>query len=410
MTVLILIRHATNDFVRDGRLAGWTPGVHLNAEGQREADSLAKRLVHLPIEAIYASPLERAMDTADAIAACHHLPVEVREGLGEGRIGEWTGKSIKELQDTEVWKAMQKSPVGVKPPGGESIDEVQARMVAAIDDIRRQHKEGIVAVVSHADPLKAAISHYMGWDLNDFQRIAISPASASVLLVDDETSVLLLLNHAGEIPKIERPKEKKESADEKSAGEAPEPPSGVRKDETKMTEANLLYDLNPVSRVMTGAVGEPGHRVFYLQARQGATLITLQAEKEQIQSLTVGINDLLEKLGKRPATQESTSAYDVALEQPVEPLFQIGQLGLGFDREHDLLVIVAYEIAAQEERATVDYVRFWGTRDQMRALAQHAAEVVAGGRPICVLCGKPIDPEGHFCPRRNGHGAKAPLV
>lgn len=411
MTVLLLIRHGTNDYVRDGRLAGWTPGVHLNAEGQREVDALARRLAHVPLEAIYASPLERAVDTANAVAECHKLPVQIRPGLGEGEIGEWTGKSIKELQDTETWKAIQKSPVGVKPPGGESIDEVQARIVAAIDEIRREHPEGLVAVVSHADPLKAALSHYLGWNLNYFQRIALSPASTTILLVDDKNSELVLLNHTGDIPKLEKPKTKQEAADLKTAADASEAPQAEgRKDEHKMPEANLLYDLNPVSRVMLGALGEPGHRVFYLQARQGTTLVTLQAEKEQIQSLGVGITDLLEKLGKRAAPDEPVSAYDVALEEPLEPLFQIGQLGLGFDREHDLLVIVAYEIAAEEEAAGVNYVRFWASRDQMRALAQHASEVVTGGRPICVLCGKPIDPEGHFCPRRNGHGAKAPLV
>lgn len=385
--------------------------MHLNAEGQREVDALAKRLAHLPIEAIYSSPLERALDTANAVAACHHLPVQIRPGLGEGEIGEWTGKHIKDLQDSDIWKALQKSPVGVKPPGGESIDEVQARIVGTIDGIRTEHPEGLVVLVSHADPLKAAISHYLDWNLNHFQRIALSPASASILLVGDKNSELVLLNHTGDIPKLEKPKKKQEAVDRNSAGEAPEAPQGEgRKDEHKMPEANLLYDLNPVSRVMTGALGEPGHRVFYLQARQGATLVTLQAEKEQIQSLSVGINDLLEKLGKRTSPDQPVSAYDVALEQPVEPLFQIGQLGLGFDREHDLLVIVAYEIAAEEEAASVNYVRFWGSRDQMRTLAQHASEIVAGGRPICVLCGKPIDPEGHFCPRRNGHGAKAPLV
>jgi probable phosphomutase (TIGR03848 family)/uncharacterized repeat protein (TIGR03847 family) len=407
MTVLILIRHASNDYIKEGRLAGWTPGVHINAQGQREADELARRLAHLPIEAIYASPLERAVDTANAISMCLHLPVEIREGLGEGHVGEWTGKTIKELQDTEIWKAMQKRPVGVKPPGGESIEQVQARMVSEIDSIRRAHPDGLVAIVSHADPLKAAISHYLDWDLNQFQRIVISPASASVLAVDGEKSGLLLLNHTGDIPKFEKPKPATTSVNASKAADSAESEAG--KDKT-MTEANLLYDLNPITRVMTGALGEPGHRVFYLQARQGTLLVTLQAEKEQIASLGVGIKEMLERLARRAAQAEPVSPYDTALEEPMEPLFHIGQLGLGFDKEHDLLVIVAYEVTEQETPESVNYVRFWGTREQMRALAEHAAEVVAGGRPICVLCGKPIDPEGHFCPRRNGHGANAPLA
>jgi uncharacterized repeat protein (TIGR03847 family) len=409
MTILLLIRHASNDYIKEGRLAGWTPGVHINAQGQREADALAQRLAHLPIEAIYASPLERAVDTANAVAACHRLPVEIREGLGEGHVGEWTGKTIKELQETETWKAMQKNPVGVKPPGGESIDQVQARIVSEIDAIRRAHPKALIAIVSHADPLKAAISHYLAWDLNQFQKIALSPASASILVLDDEHSGLVLLNHTGDIPKFEKPKQEAANPEVASEGAQSSQPES-RKDKIKMTEANLLYDLNPITRVMTGAVGEPGHRVFYLQARQGTTLVTLQAEKEQIASLSAGIKEMLERLSKRAGQTEPTSPYESALEEPTEPLFHIGQLGLGFDKEHDLLVIVAYEVAAEEAPEAVNYVRFWGTREQMRALAEHAAEVVAGGRPICVLCGKPIDPGGHFCPRRNGHGAKAPLV
>ncbi len=444
MTLLILIRHASNDFIKEGRLAGWTPEVHLNAQGQREADSLARRLAQVPLEAIYSSPLERAVETAETVAVCHHLPVQIRYGLGEGQAGEWTGKYIKDLQDTETWKAIQTSPVGVKLPGGESIDQVQTRMVAEVEAIRRAHPNGIIAVVSHADPLKALVAYYLCWDLNQYQRIAINPASASILWVDDESlavpkddtggettaknvpagprAQLVVLNHTGEIPKLEKPKPKEKEKESASTGSTnvgetagaaeeatPSSQTEPRKDKTKMTEANLLYDLNPVTRVMAGAVGEPGHRVFYLQARQGTLLVTLQAEKEQISSLSSGITELLEKLPESEEA-EGSSLYDATLEEPFEPLFQIGQLGLGYDQEHNLLVIVAYEVSEEENPETVNVVRFWGTREQMRHLAEHAQQVVAGGRPICVLCGRPIDPEGHFCPRRNGHGAKATLM
>ncbi len=405
MTVIILIRHATNDCVKQGRLAGWTPGVHINAQGQREAEGLARRLAPMPLDAIYSSPLERAVETAEVVAACHHLPVQVRYGLGEGEAGEWTGKLIKELQDTETWKALQSSPVGVKLPGGESIDQVQARIVREVEEIRREHPDGIVAIVSHADPLKALLAHYICLDLNQFQRLVINPASASIVALGEETAHLLVLNHSGELPKLEKPKPKqKQEGDDISSSQAES-----RKDENKMTEANLLYDLNPVTRVMAGARGEPGHRVFYLQGQQGTQLVTLQAEKEQISSLSTGILEMLDKLGE-PEEEARMSAYDVMLQEPVEPLFRVGQLGLGYDQENNLMVVVAYEFTEEESPETVNAVRFWATRDQMRALALHASEVVAGGRPICVLCGKPIDPEGHFCPRRNGHGAKATLT
>ncbi|MBI4673204.1 MAG: DUF3090 domain-containing protein [Chloroflexi bacterium] len=172
----------------------------------------------------------------------------------------------------------------------------------------------------------------------------------------------------------------------------------------------MLHDLNPVSRVTVGALGEPGHRTFFLQARQGATLISLVTEKEQMNSLAQGLADLLARLGERADAPTNVSAYDLALEQPVEPLFHIGQLGLGYDQGNDLLVLVAYALPEQEDAETVDVVRFWATRDQMRALSQHIAQVAAAGRPACVLCGRPIDPEGHFCPRRNGHASYVQMM
>jgi uncharacterized repeat protein (TIGR03847 family) len=329
--------------------------------------------------------------------------------LIESHPGEWTGRKISEINNTDTWKAIQSRPVGVKLPGGESIDQVQSRMVAAVEQIRQAHPYDIVAVVSHADPLKSLIAHYLSWDLNNFQRIAISPASVTVLSIDDKGASLWRLNDTGPLPKLEKPKPK---PPEPELGDA-EPETGTEtppKEERKMAEANIVHDLNPVSRVTVGALGEPGQRTFYLQGRQDSTLVTLLTEKEQVTSLGQGIIDLLTRLGDRADAPAPTSAYELALEQPVEPLFRIGQLGLGFDQESDLLVIVAYALPLEENAETVDVVRFWGTRDQMRALARHVTEVAAAGRPICVLCGRPIDPEGHFCPRRNGHGARAELA
>ncbi len=391
MTILLLIRHATNDYVKAGRLAGWTPGVHLNAEGQREAGALARRLAHLPLRAIYASPLERAVETAQAVAACHKLDVRIREALGETQMGEWTGRLIKELQETETWKKFLAQPVGIQLPGGESIDQVQTRLVAAIDEIIAAHPHQIVAVVSHADPIKAALSHYLGLDLNNFQRLAIDPASVSVVFFGEQRPVLYRLNDKGDLPMLD--------------------PATRKEDERKenlMPEANIVYDLKPATHITVGAMGVPGKRTFYLQARQGTTIVTLIVEKEQIAALARGINEMLEQLGERGGTVEM-SELAMELSHPIEPVFRVGQMGLGYDAESKLIVIVAYELPEEENPAVVDVVRFWATRDQMHALARHAAALVASGRPICVMCGKPIDPEGHFCPKKNGHGAKATL-
>ena len=394
MTILLLIRHASNDYLKDGRLAGWTPDVHLNAQGQREADALARRLNNIPIAAIYSSPLDRALDTAKAVAACQKLQVHIREELGESRVGEWTGKTVKELEGTEEWKQMLAHPVGFHPPGGESIDEVQTRIVAGIDAIVAAHPKEIVAVFSHADPLKAAVAHYLGMDLNNFNRIAIGPASVTVFLFNEGGAHLFRLNDSDKLPAFKPETEEKKE----------------RKEEKTMPEANVLHDLNPVTHITVGAVGKPGKRSFYLQGRQGAKVVTLLTEKEQVSALSQGIDQLLERLGVANQTKTvQVTETEMELSQPIEPVFRVGQLGLGYEAEHGLLVLVAYELPEEENAPVVNLVRFWATTEQMRALARHAAVVVAGGRPICVMCGRPIDPEGHFCPKRNGHGAKATL-
>jgi uncharacterized repeat protein (TIGR03847 family) len=167
-------------------------------------------------------------------------------------------------------------------------------------------------------------------------------------------------------------------------------------------------DLNPVSRITTGAIGPPGQRVFYLQARDETTLITLVVEKMQIQSLAVGLEQFLLELAQQyPDLPEAGGEYDeseMELEQPIDPAFRVGQLGLGFDRPTDRIVVVAHEIVAEDqdpEQASV--VRLWCTRTQLRALGRWGLELSGRGRPICGNCGEPIDPQGHFCPRSNGH-------
>jgi len=176
-----------------------------------------------------------------------------------------------------------------------------------------------------------------------------------------------------------------------------------------MAEPNILHDLNPVTHITAGVIGQPGKRTFYLQGRQAATIVTLIAEKEHLTALARAIDELLERL-EAGAKLIQVDALQMELSQPIEPLFRIGQLGLGFDAENNLVVLIVYALPEEENAETVDVVRFWATREQMRALARHAAGIVAGGRPICVLCGRPIDPEGHFCPKRNGHGEKAKLT
>lgn len=168
-----------------------------------------------------------------------------------------------------------------------------------------------------------------------------------------------------------------------------------------------IHELNPASRITVGTIGPPGQRTFFLQGADGLHVISLVIEKEQAQALAVALDQLLEELENRyelpPAYPESVRGTDLTLETPTEVLFRVGQLGLGYDQTTDLVMVAAQELLPEDELREPRIVRLWGTRAQMAALSRHALDVVRGGRPLCSLCGQPIDPEGHFCPRSNGH-------
>jgi len=197
MTLLMLIRHATNDWVKKGLLAGWTPGVHLNEEGRTQAQALGEWLTTVPLTAIYSSPLERALETAQAVAAPHKLDVQIHAGIGEVQYGEWNGRSLRELVQKPLWRAVQIHPSGTRFPGGETIGEMQARVVAALDEIRSAHPQGVVAAVAHADVIKAAVAYYLGAPLDLFQRLVISPASVTVVGFSPFGPRLLRMNDTG---------------------------------------------------------------------------------------------------------------------------------------------------------------------------------------------------------------------
>lgn len=211
MMNLLLIRHAVNDWVGE-RLAGWTPGVHLNNEGRAQAAALAQRLETVPLAAVYSSPLERTLETAHPLAQAHGLTVQVREGLGEAQYGDWTGRALEELKDEALWPVIQVYPGGARFPGGESMRETQARIVAELDAIRDAHPGQTVAVVSHSDPIKMAVAHYTGLALDLFQRIAISPASVTAFAFAQYGPRLICLNVTDPLPsfKIEKEESKEQ--------------------------------------------------------------------------------------------------------------------------------------------------------------------------------------------------------
>ena len=167
----------------------------------------------------------------------------------------------------------------------------------------------------------------------------------------------------------------------------------------------MELELNPVSRITTGAVGPPGKRVFYIQARKDSRLVSLIVEKHQVQSLAIGLEEFLEELGNRlPDLPEASAEYDsveMELEEPLDPIFRVGRIGLGYDEESDHLVLVARQL--ESEDGETEIVRLWCTRSQLRAMCFWGLELASRGRPICGNCGEPKDPEGHFCPKSNGH-------
>ena len=197
MTTLYLIRHGLNDFVGSHKLAGWQPGIHLNEIGKAQAHALAEYLTSIKFKAIYASPLERTMETAAPIAAAQKLEVIPREGLGETHYGRWQGQSIKALKHRKLWPVIQNTPSLAKFPDGESFPEAQARIVAEIETLRSIHKgaKEVIACITHADPIKLAIAHYIGLHLDFFQRLAIQPASMSILRIGERHARLLSMNY-----------------------------------------------------------------------------------------------------------------------------------------------------------------------------------------------------------------------
>jgi probable phosphomutase (TIGR03848 family) len=193
-TLVVLVRHALTP-TTGAVLQGRRPGVHLSDDGRRQADGVAARLAALPrIAAVYASPLERARETAAAIARARGASVRVERELTELDVGAWTGRSLKRLSRKPEWQVVQRHPSGFRFPGGESFVEMQTRIVGALARVVERHPASVVVVVSHADPIKAVVAHAVGAHLDLFQRIAIAPASITAIAYRSQGPLVLTLN------------------------------------------------------------------------------------------------------------------------------------------------------------------------------------------------------------------------
>jgi len=210
MPLLLLIRHGENEYVKTGKLAGRLLGVHLNERGRQQAAELAKALADLPLKAIYSSPLERALETAEPIAAGRKLEIQLRPDLMDNDIGAWQGRSLKQLRRIKKWKIVQQAPSRFKFPEGESFLQTQARIASCLDEIAANHKpKDVVAVVFHADPIKLAVAHYLGMPLDHFQRLGCDTASVTVLYVSETGAHLIKLNQRPPFDLMPKQKKKK---------------------------------------------------------------------------------------------------------------------------------------------------------------------------------------------------------
>ena len=196
MPLILLIRHGENDYVKTSKMAGRIPGIHLNEHGRKQAQALGEALKNFPITAIYSSPLERAMETAAPIAEARKLEINQEPDLMDTDLGNWEGKSWKVLSLTKAWKIVQNAPSRFRFPEGESFAEAQVRYANVLERIVKKHRKpkDIVAVIFHADPIKLAISHFLGLPLDHFQRLSCNTGSLTMLHVSEAGANLVKLN------------------------------------------------------------------------------------------------------------------------------------------------------------------------------------------------------------------------
>lgn len=198
MTTYLLIRHGNTDVIGK-TLVGRMRGIHLNEEGRAQAEALAERLSGEPIQAICSSPLERTRETAEPLAKRLKLDIRICEGITEVDYGDWAGCEVRDLSDDPLWRQYNTFRSGARIPGGELMVEIQMRMVTEINRLRALFPESVLAVFSHGDPIKSLICHYAGIPLDFLTRLTISPASVSILTLNDYGPQIHCINATGDL-------------------------------------------------------------------------------------------------------------------------------------------------------------------------------------------------------------------
>jgi uncharacterized repeat protein (TIGR03847 family) len=190
--------------------------------------------------------------------------------------------------------------------------------------------------------------------------------------------------------------------------------------------ASTEIDVDPCDHITGDAIGQPGQRVFYIQAFQADKTYTVIVEKTQLQSLAVGVEQFLAEVARQnPSLDEASADYieeQMRINPPVDPVFRVGEIGLGYDQTRDRVVLFVRELSRENQDSDAGpeppapdtsesaegsesgaVIRFWCTRTQLRKMARWGAEIASRGRPVCPQCGQPMEPEGHFCAKKNGH-------
>lgn len=193
MTTFLLIRHGVTDSVGK-RIMGRVPGIHVNAAGRKEVDSLAEWVAGVKLAAVYSSPLERAVDTAEAIARPHGLEIVRDDAFGEIGFGDWTGRELSELDAEDHWRRWNTVRSLTRAPNGELTLEVQLRVYNRMTELRARYPEQNVAIVSHGDPIRAVIAHLAGIPVDLVLRQRIDTASVSAVRLGDWAPEILGIN------------------------------------------------------------------------------------------------------------------------------------------------------------------------------------------------------------------------
>jgi probable phosphoglycerate mutase len=191
MARFLFIRHGAHDLLFD-RIAGRQAGVHINEAGCKQAEQLATRLSRLPIDAIYSGPLERARETAEPVCRALNLPLQIADEFTEIDPGEWVNRTFTELREVSGWSDFNTFRSCTAAPGGESMLEVQLRVMRKLRELRAEHQ--FVAIFSHGDVIRAIVTLVLGMPLDLFLRIEIDPASLTLLEFRENFARVLFLN------------------------------------------------------------------------------------------------------------------------------------------------------------------------------------------------------------------------